>query len=66
MEADALKQLCPNINNNETEFLHAFDTARSRITEVAEQVYSNGKMRKFVLILKAKDFDEDKVEKWPL
>lgn len=62
VEADALKQLCPDISNNEMEFLHAFDTARSRIIEVAEQVYSNGKMRKFVLTLKAKDFNEDKLE----
>jgi len=62
VEADALKQLCPDISNNEMEFLHAFDTARSRIIEVAEQIYSNGKMRKFMLILQAKDFNEDKVE----
>lgn len=59
VEADALKLLCPDISNNETEFLHAFDTARSRIIEVAEQIYSNGKMRKFVLNLQAKDFNED-------
>ena len=59
VEADALKQLCPEISHSETDFLHAFDTARSRIIEVAEKIYSGGKMRKFALILKAKDFDED-------
>ena len=59
VESDALKQLCPDISNNETEFLHAFDTARSRIIEVAEQVYSSGKKRKFTLILQAKDFGKD-------
>jgi hypothetical protein len=56
VEAGALKQLCPEITNAETGFLHAFDTARERIVEVAEQIYTKGKKRRFVLVLTAKDF----------
>jgi len=39
VEADALKQLCPEMSNLETGFLQAFDTARDRIYEVANKVY---------------------------
>ena len=56
VEGDALKHLCPEINNAETGFLHAFDTARDRIVEVAEKIYASGKKRRFVLVLTAKDF----------
>ena len=45
VEADALQQLCPEMSNVEAGFLKAFDAARKRIHEVAEEVYvrdSNG------------------------
>lgn len=56
VEADALKQLCPEINNDETDFLQAFDNARNRIIEVAEEIYKSGKKLCFVHMLTAKDF----------
>ena len=56
VEADALKQLCPDINNAETGFLKAFDTARNRINEVAEEIYASGKKGRFSFVLTAKDF----------
>ena len=56
VEADALKQLCPEINDAETGFLHAFDTARNRIIEVAEEIYASGKKGRFAFVLTAKDF----------
>lgn len=56
VEADALKQLCPEVTNVETGFLHAFDTARNRILEVAEEIYANGKKGRFAFVLTAKDF----------
>ena len=56
VEADALKQLCPDINNAESDFLHAFDSARDRIVEVAGEIYTSGKKRRFVFVLTAKDF----------
>lgn len=56
VEADALKQLCPEINHVEADFLHAFDTARDRIVEVADEIYDRGKHRRFAFVLTAKDF----------
>jgi len=58
VEAGALKQLCPEINNAEMDFLQAFDTARNRIIEVAEDIYASGKKRRFALVLTAKDFKD--------
>lgn len=56
IEVDALKRLCPEMSNAETEFLQAFDTARARIYEVADKVYGNGGKGSFTFILAAKDF----------
>jgi len=58
VEADALKQLCPNVINVESEYLFVFDTERSRIIEVAEKVYKSGDRRRFTHNLSAKDFDD--------
>lgn len=56
MEVGALKKLCPQMGDTETGFLKAFDTARKRIHEVAEQIYGRGGKNTYVYILAAKDF----------
>ncbi|MGD8642474.1 MAG: DUF1488 domain-containing protein [Gammaproteobacteria bacterium] len=58
VEAGALKRLCPEINSGETDFLQAFDSARDRIVEVAEQIYASGRKRRFALVLTDKDFKD--------
>lgn len=55
VEADALKQLYPDMNGSESGFLKAFDTARNRIIAVAENIYSNRKSSRSAFILAAKD-----------
>jgi len=42
LETAALKRLCPELNNIESELLKAFDNARERIYEVADKVYRRG------------------------
>ncbi len=42
MEADALKQFCPGMDDTESGFINAFDAARNRIHEVANKVYVGG------------------------
>lgn len=56
VEADALTQLCPEINQTETGYLLAFDTARERIVEVADDLYGRRKNRRFSFVLTAKEF----------
>ncbi len=56
VEVDALKRLCPEMSGAETGSLQAFDTARSRIHEVADKVYGRGGKGTFAYILTAKDF----------
>ena len=56
VEADALKRLCPEMGSAETGFLQAFDTARTRIYEVANKIYGSGGKGSFSYILAAKDF----------
>jgi len=57
VEEDALKQLCPEMNNAEAEFLKAFDATRNQIQEVANKVYGRGgKKGTYAYILAAKDF----------
>ncbi len=58
LEAAALKQLYPDINDAEAELLKAFDTARDRIYEVADRVYRNGGGGKgtYAYVLAAGDF----------
>lgn len=43
VETAALKRLCPGVGSPETGFVEAFDEARSRIHEVANDVYGRGK-----------------------
>jgi hypothetical protein len=54
--ADALKKLCPEMNNAEAGLLKAFDAARKRIYEVAEEVYARGKQGSYAYVLAAEDF----------
>ena len=56
VELDALKRLCPEMNSVETGFLKAFDSARTRIHEVAEKIYGNGTKRSVAYVLAEKDF----------
>jgi hypothetical protein len=56
--ADALKQLSPDMDSEETGFLNAFDAGVERIHEVADKVYVHGGKGKgtYTYILEAKDF----------
>lgn len=56
VELDALKRLCPEMSSVEAGFLQAFDSARTRIYEVAEKTYKSGAERSFSYVLAAKDF----------
>lgn len=56
VELDALKRLCPDMGSVETGFLQAFDSARSRIYEVANKIYESSTRRAFAYVLAAKDF----------
>ena len=54
--ADALKKLCPGMDNAEAGFLKAFGVARKRIHEVAEEVYARGKNGSYAYVLALEDF----------
>ena len=54
--ADALKKLCPEMNNAEAGLLKAFDAARKRIHAVAEEVYARGRKGSYAYVLAAADF----------
>lgn len=58
VEGEALKSLCPNMGASETGYLEAFDQARSRIHEVADEVYDHGGRGKgvYAYVLSAADF----------
>jgi hypothetical protein len=56
VEADALKKLCPGMNNAEAGFLKAFDVARKRIHDVAEEVYARGRKGSYAYVLAAENF----------
>jgi hypothetical protein len=56
IEADALKQLCPEMSGVESGFLQAFDAALRRIHEVADKLYVRGHNVSCAYILAAKDF----------
>jgi len=54
--ADTLKLLCPDMTGAEAGFLKAFDSARSRIHEVADKVYVRSRKGTYAYILAAEDF----------
>jgi hypothetical protein len=56
VEAGALKRLCPEMGSAETGFLKAFDAARNRIHEVADEVYVRGGKGSCAYVLAADDF----------
>ncbi len=58
VEAAALKRLCPGVGSPETGYLEAFDEARSRIYEVADEVYERGGNGKgaYAYVLSVVDF----------
>lgn len=56
VEADALKQLCPEMSSVEAGFLKAFDAARTRIHEVANKAYVRSSKGTYGYILAAEDF----------
>jgi len=56
VEAAALKRLCPGVGSPETGYLEAFDEARSRIHEVADEVYVRGGNGASAYVLSMVDF----------
>lgn len=56
IEADALRTLCPQMDDAEAGFLKAFATAQKRIHEVAEKIYGREQKKTYAYILAAKDF----------
>ena len=58
VEENALKRLCPEMNNVEASYLKAFDTSRDKIYEVADKIYVRGGGGKgtYAYILAAEDF----------
>ena len=58
VEAAALKRLSPGVGSPETGYLEAFDEARSRIHEVADEVYGRGVHGKgsYAYVLSVADF----------
>lgn len=56
VEADALKRLCPEMDDIEKSYLLAFDDSRDKIYEIADKLYSHGRKGNYAYILGAKDF----------
>lgn len=56
VEADALRRLCPEMNDDELAFLKAFDASVERIHGVADKVYRLGAKGSYAYILAAKEF----------
>lgn len=56
VEVDALKRLCPDMSDAESGFLQAFDTARKRIYEAADKVYTRAGRASCAYILAADNF----------
>jgi len=56
VEADALKQLRPEMSDTEAGFLQAFDAAREQIYAVASKIYGRGGKTPHAYILSAEDF----------
>jgi len=56
VELDALQRLCPDMTGVEAGFLQAFDSARTRIYEVANKIYGSGTKHSLSYVLADKDF----------
>jgi hypothetical protein len=56
LETAALKRLYPEMDNVESGFLKAFDTARERIYAVADKIYRRGGKGTYAYVLAAEDF----------
>jgi hypothetical protein len=56
VEADALKQLCPEMSGAETGVLKVFDAALNRIHEIADKVYERAGKGTYAYSLAAEDF----------
>jgi len=56
IETDALKQLCPEMDDVESGFLKAFDAAREQIHEVADRAYRRDENSHYSCILSVEDF----------
>lgn len=56
VEIDALKRLCPKLNEAEAGYLQAFDSKRQKIEKVAGKMYENKKQRAFSYVIGAKEF----------
>ena len=56
VKASALKKLCPEVITVEAGFLEAFDSAKKRIHEAAEEIYVRGRNSPYAYILGAEDF----------
>lgn len=56
VEASVLKKLCPDMGEDESGFLQAFDSVRKQIQAVAAKVYTHGRKGLYAYILVATDF----------
>lgn len=55
IELDALKKLCPKMNNSENDTLQAFDSERAQIYKAADKKYLSTAKQMFVHVLVASD-----------
>jgi hypothetical protein len=55
IETDALKLLCPEMNDMESGFLQTFDAERERIHVMANKVYERGSNGSYSHFLSAED-----------
>lgn len=55
VEVGALRKLCPEMGDADAGFLCAFDSAREKIHQAAEKMYSRGRSRHFSYVLAAND-----------
>lgn len=56
VELDALKHLCPNMDNVESAYLRAFDDALTQIHVIADKAYKHDGSGSYSYILTVKDF----------
>ena len=56
VEVDALKQLCPEMDDVEKSYLRAFDDSIEKIHEIADKLYSRASQGDYAFVLAEKDF----------